>query len=462
MRGIVVDQVRGILRLALTNAARVRATRVAAILLLLSARRGLRTPARVGSEYRVLVLSKAGHVEDMEAALHGTKGLQLFLLDRGAVKAMARAFLPASVADNNYCCEDPEISQRKSDYRDFVRETWQTVQAIRRFDAVTSGNFGYWAEREFGAALHETGTPFVVLHKECLKAAGWREYFRILYRQRRGRFNGTKMLVYNEVEREDQTGSGVAPVEQIVVTGMPRLDRLHRWRIQESRGTAARPHAPQVLFFAFPRNVGLPSRINLHGIALESEVSFSEPPSDWGEFHSDVHRAIVDLAYENSDVRVVVKIKGGAGAKASCEEAMGIKNRRPRNLIVVYGGDPMLLICQSDVVAGFGSTALLEAIASGRPVVIPRFLEAASPRMQPYIIDLGDSVDYADSAASFKYRLVCLARERRDIERELRQNQKEVLTKWVGNSDGAAGVRVRQAILAEIDRSADVRTDSVA
>ena len=46
---------------------------------------------------------------------------------------------------------------------------------------------------------------------------------------------------------------------------------------------------------------------------------------------------------------------------------------------------------------GFNTTALIEALALGKPVIVPRYGEAKDPDLQKFIIDLGDAVEYADS-----------------------------------------------------------------
>jgi len=52
---------------------------------------------------------------------------------------------------------------------------------------------------------------------------------------------------------------------------------------------------------------------------------------------------------------------------------------------------------ESRVVVGFNTTGLLEAVAAGKPVIVPSFGEAQDPRMRGHIIDLQDAVTYASS-----------------------------------------------------------------
>jgi hypothetical protein len=120
-------------------------------------------------------------------------------------------------------------------------------------------------------------------------------------------------------------------------------------------------------------------------------------------------------------------------------------NSLPSNLEIVSGGDPFHLIAASRVVVGFNTTGLLEAIAAGKPVIVPRFIEAGEPERQDLIIDLGEAVSYA-SSANHLVELILVEAKRRKLAAELPEPAAKVLRYWVGNDDGQAGRRTLQAI----------------
>jgi hypothetical protein len=122
----------------------------------------------------------------------------------------------------------------------------------------------------------------------------------------------------------------------------------------------------------------------------------------------------------------------------------------PDNIHIVIGGSPQTLIFEHDVVCGFNSTSLLEALAAGKPVAVPHFAEAREAKMQPYRIDLEDAVEYAESADELVELLIRRAREKHQPKTELSAATIRVLDKWLFNSDGQAGLRVRKAVLDEI------------
>ena len=153
--------------------ARRRWSRAAAWLFLLSCRR-LRTnsfPLPVG-ERRLcaLILAKDSFSEDIEASLGASREFEIVSAQRGVMKGLAAGILSRKIDDNGYLTDDPEAEESKIAYREFLRTMWRHVGRIKPFDVVMSGNFGYYAEREFATALEDEGTPFIVSHKENLKS----------------------------------------------------------------------------------------------------------------------------------------------------------------------------------------------------------------------------------------------------------------------------------------------------
>jgi hypothetical protein len=106
-------------------------------------------------------------------------------------------------------------------------------------------------------------------------------------------------------------------------------------------------------------------------------------------------------------------------------------------------------------VIGFNSTALLEALAAGKPVIVPDFGEARDPAMSDLVIDLGDAVQKAKSPDDLK-RLVCLQIDSpTNVPEQLSPTAAKTLRDWVGNDDGGAGQRVLDAVKDKIRRTKD-------
>lgn len=402
--------------------------------------------------FNLLVIPKEGLNEDVVSSLKGDKRFNVYSIYRKVLKALAAGVLHNSIDDNNYYNVeyDAEISKRA--YRKYLGSLWDKVQGIVKCDAVLTGNFAYYAERELAAALEERGVPFVALHKENVKTPGRVEFFSHVYRTRRGPFSGRKIFVYNEIERQLQVSTGIIPEDGVVITGMARMDRAHHFRLDKGAGGSS-TRRPQVLCFSFRQRTGLPQlarKVRTTTESYQERIGGGLDELNWDGLFQGYHEAVLRLARENPGIRVVVKSKGAERESRALAEILGPLSSLPSNLDVVVGGDPFDLLAGSSVVCGFNTTGLLEALAMGKPVVVPLFEEALDKRMHPYIIDLEDAVNYARSSDELVDILRDYAANPEPCAVELDSPAKRVLEKWVGNADGRSGERVRKELLSII------------
>ena len=422
----------------------------AALLYLVTRRLHARARSHGKPSHRALVMARTGFFEDIEESFRDARDFEIVVWPSFALKALAAPILSPQLDHNFYLTTDAEIQATKRAYRDFLALTWSHFSKLMPIDVVLTGNFSYCAEREFASMLEQVGTPFVAIHKENVRPPRRVEYWRHLYKERRGPFTGRKVLVYNEIERRLQIESGVAAPERIVITGMPRLDRIHRWR-REHAGPSGDRTRPQVLFFAFARQEKFTAiqRKPSAGVAGNMEAM----DGDWGklgriELGEGSHRAMVNLARQRPDITVVVKTKGQRRKKDDILLMLqSAADTLPSNLKLVTGGDPFALMIESRVVVGFNTTGLLEAIAAGKPAVVPWFGEAQDDTMRDNIIDLGDAATYAKSEDELIRMVSDFIDNPRDVPECLDDSVSRVLEYWVGNPDSAAGARVHQAIL---------------
>ena len=421
--------------------------RLAALLMLPN----LRTlkAAKASGARTLVVLTKEGVTADVMTALTGADEVKVVALPRIIVKAMASAFLPYFIDDNNYASSGAEFDDRKLRYRRFWAAVLEALSRFMRIDGMISGNFSYASERELASALTQRGLPFIALHKENLKTPGRVELFERIYRDRRGPFTGRKILVYNEVERDLQIRAGVAEPAQIEVVGMSRLDRLHEWR----RANAGAKQRNRILFFVFSPATGMPR------IARKTEtpgqVDFEDEDDgdiSLAKLTDETCRMLVRLAQDNPDIEIVIKSKGRRRDLDDTATLFGFSKEAqfPKNMRVIHGGDVLALIADTAVVCGFSSTALLEAIAAGKPVVTPWFAEAKTAEASPYLLDLSGITRATPTPDDLYRELVTLARDPLPVPSDLNSESLRSLRFWTGNEDGEAGFRTRNAILREL------------
>jgi hypothetical protein len=408
---------------------------------------------------RILILSidKAGVRQDIEEAFANTEDYELVVWPSYALRSIARALLAPGLSHDRYVTNDPAVEASKLSYRQFLREVWKRLTTSYPIDAVVGVNFGYYVQREFAAALEESGTPFIVLQKENLNGMTARraDFWRIVYEKGRGKFTGRKILVYNDTERELQISSGIVDAGNVIVTGMPRLDRIHRWRRDHAGSEIKRA---QVLFFGFGRKDKVPGRnlkkLKAKGL-LTTAAELEEAGEQWSELSWDqlcagACRGIAAFASSRPDVQVIVKTKGQTTQAQETTELLRGGEDLPANIQVIRGGDPFELITESSVVVGFNTTGLIEAVAAGKPVVVPWFGEVHDETMRDLILDLADAVDYAHSPGELVERIVAQLAPGATVPAELQASSTKMLRRLVGNDDGGAGARVLQAVRGEI------------
>jgi hypothetical protein len=400
---------------------------------------------RRGSKWHVLLLPRARFTEDAFGALTAIESVAVYTLPRKTVKAIAAAFLPDEVDDNNYISTSRQARAAMLRYRTFLKEFWRHFDPQGRIDAVVTGNFGYCAERELAAALEELGIPFIALHKENSWSAGTQLFWEKVYRERKGPFLGRHILVYSPIERDLQVRAGVIDRSRVEVVGMPRLDEIHRWRMTN---VGLKPK-PIVLFASFDPDVSMPVlQPDANG---RQHILLDERPGgrNLDALCRSAHRTMVELAHAYPEITVLVKSKGRERDRRILNELLGVEHQRelPGNLRIILGGSPVPLLFQASVVCGLHSTMLVEALAAGRPVVVPWYAEVLDPEISRFVFDLGSLITRARSPSALLNEVRTLALACTPVPEVLSPGILSILREWVGNDDGRAGERTAAAML---------------
>jgi len=425
-------------------------SRATALLLACLMIRAQRAAVGTGASKTIVVLPKAGINEDVAASLGGDAAFEVLTLDRTLIKGVFSAFLAQISDDNSYLLNVKRDAPGKAALRAFWAETLKRLLAYRRIDAFVTGNFSYHAEQEMAAAAASLGLPFVALHKECRKTPRLADFYVWVYQTRKGPFQGSHVLTYNHIEADIQARAEVAPREINQVTGMARMDAVHRRRRSEAANwlPALPGHRPTILFFSVFEEYGLPFiRRKVEGQQFDDALPDEYSALNWSSLMTSLHHALVELGRGHPDLDVIIKTKGDPDSAQSLRRMFGEVLKLPANVRLVSGGDPLDLIFAADVVCGFNTTALVEAIAADAAVVVPKFAGAIDPEMAGYVMDFGGAVVGAESLEQMTKSLVSLARRGRpEPTAELNDEQRRILDHWVGNADGRAGERVRDAV----------------
>jgi hypothetical protein len=205
--------------------------------------------------------------------------------------------------------------------------------------------------------------------------------------------------------------SGVIGKERVVVTGQARSDLIGaQERVTSEQKT--------ILYFEIGGKAG-----------LVSALADAESDETWGELPRNVYHALCRYVEKHDSIRLVVKTKGKP-----------INNYNSRRVIHYYGPPDLGLLSKADVVVGFNTTALIESVLAGVPAISAEINLRGLPsekRFEYYgcvsvattIDELNTSLDLALQGTSGGL---------------VASNKKLLVERYLGNSDGHAGERLRQ------------------
>lgn len=387
-----------------------------------------------GEETRMLALSKSVFIEDAISIANRMDNANLFLLGRTHLHFVAKAFFKKGTDDNNY--HDTTDKHIVSRYREFLSMVWRHLNAKLGVECALSGNFGYFEERELAHVLEATGVPFVAVHKECMKTPGRIKEYEGLYRLNKGPFWGARILVYNDIERDLIVRTSVAPADRVVTVGMPRLDEMHRARIERTRAPAKK-----ILLISFHKDLNTLDREGVEMPRLDA-------------IWQSVHLTMYEMARNRPEVEVTIKTKGNK--KDIDWIADFVKRERLDsslpNFKIIHGGEIKEHLLEAKVVCGVHSTSILEALAANKPVIIPEYEELTGRGNEQHLINFGSTVIRVKSQDQLMERLNA-AVDDRTPRVDLPSETRALLRYWLGNDDGKASDRAAKEILSLIGKA---------
>ncbi|MEA2425850.1 MAG: hypothetical protein QOH13_2260, partial [Thermoleophilaceae bacterium] len=264
----------------------------------------------------------------------------------------ALAVFPSEVGDGLEAFAQPGWEHLRRRYSERLSAFFEGEYARGQFDAFVAPSDTFYYVRAAATAAHRLGVPFFVAQKETTIS----DHTMRVHSQRLRELApplADHMTVCSARHRDFWLRAGADP-ERVVVTGQPRFDFYAKagTRPQLDYGD---PSQPTVLFFSYMADAYHPSE------------GTGDPA--WARLHHETESQLWELARRGW--RVLVKPHPQQGFK---EE----RNRITRELGSLVGKQVFLiypredarrLIAGSDVVVGFQTTALFEALVAGKPVV---------------------------------------------------------------------------------------------
>jgi hypothetical protein len=303
-----------------------------------------------------------------------------------------------------------------------VDELYETY----RFDCLCAPSDTFFWIRSVIERCQELGIPVAVLQKESTIPPGWlegpaREWGAMCP------FIADAMMVSSEHHALFWINAATDP-DIITVTGQPRFDvyaRPERWRPLDAQGLHL-PSRPTVLFLTYDVNAYLPV-IDRTGLA------------PWQQLRDETEAVLLDLARTGA---VNVLIKGHPQPAEDQRAHLAELGRSPGVTIVDPRADVRYLLTAVDAVVAFQTTALLEALAAGRPSLYTFWSDAARDHADDLIPfhEERDALTVADSPEAL-HQAILKSVGRESTDRAATTATTALVERYIGPVDGHAGRR---------------------
>ena len=274
---------------------------------------------------------------------------------------------------------DPRVTSVRLALTAFLKKLLSSLQKRLAFDALVTCTFYYRQDRDWETASLEAGIAFFVLHKENMKDPVTHEHVIKRYRRKHLNFAGTRVFLFNELEKTVLLKSNVCEADKISVVGGLRMDVIYD---EVSRSDLPQPEKCVVLF-SFHHCIGM--------VEIEGLDGFFSSDVDQGfvKLFDQVHAGVAKFAIDHPEVKVTIKPKWQHGwadqIKDAIHRVLNVDANEIENLTITADIPAHELIKKSSVVVGINSTTLFEAKLFGRRVVVPIFEEAKNKYFKEHV-----------------------------------------------------------------------------
>ena len=298
---------------------------------------------------RLLILDHF-FAHDIEALADAAgPGTSIRVMSSDELRAEALRIFPEEVAGGLEAFTRDEFAEHRRRFAVRLGELLAEEMSRGEFDAFVVPSDSFFYVRAAPEACRALGVSFFCVQKETTISPNTMVAHAEATRLH-APFIADHMVVCSERHKDFWVRAGTRP-ELIDVTGQPRFD-LYR---QPERWPARVDERPTVLFFSYMLD------------AYHPDEGSDEPV--WDTLHRQTEAGLWELARRGWRILI----------KPHPQQPFGdLRNRLKRELgplmgasveLIEGGVDARRLILASDVVVGFQSTALIESMAAGKPIV---------------------------------------------------------------------------------------------
>lgn len=273
----------------------------------------------------------------------------------------ATEYFPRAVFDGLYEYHEQIYEEARRKWANVARRLFFELYLVYRFDIVISPSDTFFYIRDVIQTAKELGVPFVVVQRETTISPDtmWGA-------EETGRqfpFISDYMTVCSQRHKEFWLRGG-ARSDLIEVTGQPRFDfykHPEQWVRLDQLGIPLDTGKPTILFFSYDLNAYLPTDQNArNGLS-------------WSKLRRETEDALTEIAKKRG-YNLLIKphpqqdVHDLASLRARLRELSG-RDWRKSVFLIEGEFDTRQLIVNADIVVGFQTTALLEALLAGKEAI---------------------------------------------------------------------------------------------
>lgn len=382
---------------------------------------------------RILVLDHFFE-QDIEALVSSGQGKHEFKkVSYEYFANRAHNYLPEAVFSGLYEYHKPIYEEARKRWASAAKMSLFELYQIYPFDVMVSPSDTFCYIRDVIQAAKDLGVPFIVVQTETTISPDTMEFLAI----ETGRlfpFISDYMTVCSERHKEFWIRGG-APPDKIAVTGQPRFDfysQPDKWLKLEQLRVPLDASRKTILFFSYDLGAYLPC------LKVNSGAS-------WRKLREETEYTLVKTAKKD---RYNLLVKPHPQQDTEDIERVRVRLQKLSDaewlksvFLIPSDFDTRQLIVNADIVVGFQTTALLEALALGKNVIYTFWTDevhAYKDALIPYH-EYSDILMCARSAKELEYNI---KKRPTKIESDrLRKRRLEFLERNLGPMDGEAAAK---------------------
>jgi hypothetical protein len=368
---------------------------------------------------KILIFSKSGGNEDLRESLQNNKNNNIifFWIPRSFLKKIFAYHFKNKIYKDYFTkiTNTSEINKKKL-YVKFLTSTFNSLNKFLKLDGFISFNIFYYAEKYFDEVCRNLNKKFIILHKESTFTPIEEVGAVNVYKNYNEKTSSHKISVYSEIQKKILVKSKIANNNQIVVNGCPRSDYAFRLR-------KIKPKKNVIVYYMIESNRG-------------SDLISNKSKINWTKLYDQTLQYLIEYAKNNSNIEVILKGKTGVHKNNHFSSKF-----LPKNCTFIDGGTGEKLLKDAKVVIAFNSTAVLEAIASNRNLIIPNF-NNEKEKKKNFLYKITIKKCFTNSRVQF-YKKINFYLKANYQNKKLSPVEKRVLNYYLGNTDGKSGNKMR-------------------